>query len=68
MKKVIVYSTTTCPYCYALMDWLDEMGIKYEKRDASEKPDIRAVPVTYIDGVEIMGFDRQGILEALKEK
>lgn len=68
MKKVIVYSTNTCPYCFALMDWLDEMGIKYEKRSASEKPDIRAVPVTYVDDIEIVGFDRQGILKALEEK
>ncbi len=29
MKKVTVYSTTTCPYCVMLKKWLDDKGVEY---------------------------------------
>ncbi len=61
-----VYTTTTCPYCHALMDWLEQQGIKYEEIDASNIPDITAVPVTEINGQRIVGFDRVGIKDALR--
>lgn len=62
---VKVYSTATCPYCHALMDWLDEEGIKYQEIDASTVPGITAVPVTEINGQRIVGFDRVAIRSAL---
>lgn len=61
-----VYSTATCPYCHALMDWLDSLGVEYEEVDASKMEDINVVPVTEIDGVRIEGFDRPAIKKALK--
>lgn len=64
--KVKVYSTTTCPYCHALMDWLDSQGVEYEEIDASGMPDIQAVPVTEIGEERIIGFDRPAIKKALK--
>ena len=63
---VKVYSTMTCPYCHALMDWLDELGVKYEEVDASGREDVTAVPVTEIAGQRIIGFDRPAIKKALK--
>ena len=63
---VKVYSTMTCPYCHALMDWLDELGVKYEEVDASGREDITEVPVTEIAGQRIIGFDRPAIKKALK--
>lgn len=60
-----VYTTTTCPWCHALMDWLEQQGIEYEEIDASTMPDIDAVPVTEINGRRIMGFDRPAIKKAL---
>ena len=62
-----VYSTSSCPYCHALMDWLDEMGVSYEEVDASGMEDIQVVPVTEIDGERIVGFDRPAIKRALKK-
>ncbi len=67
-----VYTTDTCVYCHALMEWLDEQGIKYEECDANLDPTISGVPVTRIemaDGSirEIIGFDRPAIKKALKE-
>ncbi|MBR3121942.1 glutaredoxin family protein [Candidatus Saccharibacteria bacterium] len=61
-----VYTTTTCPYCHALMDWLDEQGIEYEELDATKEKDITSVPVTVIGDQKIEGFDRPAIKRALK--
>lgn len=61
-----VYTTPTCIYCHALMDWLDEMGVKYQELDATKEPDITSVPVTEINGKRIEGFDRPAIKKALK--
>lgn len=60
-----VYTTTTCPYCHALMDWLDQQGIKYQEIDATTMDDINVVPVTEINGERIVGFDRPAIKAAL---
>lgn len=61
-----IYTTPTCVYCHALMDWLDENGVEYEEIDASTMDNIAAVPVTEIDGERIIGFDRPAIKKALK--
>ncbi|MBR2587103.1 glutaredoxin family protein [Candidatus Saccharibacteria bacterium] len=73
-----VFTTPTCVYCHALMDWLDGQNIKYEEIDASSSDEaiergISAVPVTIIidaDGKEvanIVGFDRPALKKALKK-
>ena len=63
---VKIYTTPTCAYCHALMDWLDEIGVEYEEMDATQYPEISAVPVTEINGKRIGGFDRPAIKRALK--
>lgn len=60
-----VYTTKTCPYCHALMDWLESENIAYQEVDASNMPNITAVPVTEINGEMIVGFDRPAIKKAL---
>lgn len=62
---VKVYTTPTCAYCHALMDWLDSKGIEYVEMDATKEKDIDVVPVTVIDGKRIVGFDRPAIKRAL---
>lgn len=57
----------TCPYCHALMDWLDDLGVEYEEVDATDNPDITVVPVTEIGDEKIVGFDRPAIKKALKK-
>lgn len=63
-----VYTTPTCVYCHALMDWLDEMGVSYKECDATKEPGISAVPVTKIGDATIVGFDRPAIKKALKKE
>lgn len=60
-----VYTTPTCVYCHALMDWLEKQGIPYEEIDASQMEGITAVPVTEVNGERIVGFDRPAIKKAL---
>lgn len=62
-----VYTTQTCPYCHALMDWLEQQNVEYEEVDATGMSDITAVPVTEINGQRIVGFDRPAIKRALSE-
>ena len=62
-----VYTTPTCAYCHALMDWLEEMGVEYEEMDATKESDIKTVPVTEIGDLRIVGFDRPAIKKALRE-
>ncbi len=72
-----VFTTPTCVYCHALMDWLEEQNIKYEEIDATTSGEaielgINSVPVTIItddEGKEIakiVGFDRPALKKALK--
>lgn len=61
-----VYTTPTCAYCHALMDWLERLGVEYVEKDATKEPDITTVPVTEIGEERIVGFDRPAIKKALK--
>ncbi|MBR3138165.1 glutaredoxin family protein [Candidatus Saccharibacteria bacterium] len=61
-----IYTTPTCVYCHALMNWLDEQGIEYQEMDATKEDWISVVPVTEINGERIVGFDRPAIKKALK--
>ena len=67
MAMVKIYTTPTCAYCHALMDWLDEKGVEYEEVDARGNAEIETVPVTEINGERIVGFDRPAIKKALKK-
>ncbi|MBR3052099.1 glutaredoxin family protein [Candidatus Saccharibacteria bacterium] len=64
---ITVYTTPTCAYCHALMEWLDSIGVEYAEKDATKEPNISAVPVTIIGDERIVGFDRPAIKRALRE-
>ncbi|MBR3594955.1 glutaredoxin family protein [Candidatus Saccharibacteria bacterium] len=71
-----VFTTNSCVYCHALLDWLDDQNIKYEEIDAVTSEEalergISSVPVTIITGADgqetkIVGFDRPALKKALK--
>lgn len=78
--KVIMYKTTTCPYCKMESEYLTSKGIRFEEiyvdRDPEAAEDMvkisgqMGVPFTVIgkdDGskVSILGFDKQKIDQAL---
>lgn len=75
--NIVIYSTTTCPYCKMLREHLDRNNIAYESRwvdqEESAKEEMMkasdgflGVPFTVIktdDGMEhkIVGFDKNKI-------
>ena len=73
-KKVVVYSTPTCPYCKRAKDYLSQKGIPYtdinvaQDRDAAkemiQKSGQMGVPVITIDGEVVVGFN-QTLLDRL---
>ena len=67
VDMVKVYTTPTCAYCHALMDWLENMGVEFTECDATKEPDMATVPVTVIGEERIVGFDRPAIKRALKQ-
>ena len=76
MTKATVYTTSTCPYCTMLTDYLKEQGIPFEEVNVQLDPEAgqrlvattgqMGVPQTEINGQWVIGFDPNGIQEALK--
>lgn len=76
--KVKVYSTTQCPWCYKLKDWLKENKIAFEEIDVGKdmktaqemikKSGQMGVPVTEIGEEIIVGFDVEKLKKILKIK
>jgi glutaredoxin 3 len=77
-KKVIVYSTPTCPYCVMVKKYLKENNIEYEdinvaedQEKAKEMVDMTGqmgVPVVQIGKEFVIGFDKEKINELLEIK
>jgi len=71
--KIIIYSSTTCPHCTIIKEFLNELGLDYEVRDISNKVyrkelmemGFMSIPVTVIDGKAIHGSDLREIGENL---
>ncbi len=67
-KKVVIYSTPTCPYCKRAKAYLSQKGISYtdidvaqdreKAREMTEKSGQMSVPVIIIDGEIVVGFNQ----------
>lgn len=74
-EKVIVYSTSFCPYCTSLKRFLEKKEVDFEEIDVSEdeeaaeemieKSGQKGVPVLEIGGEMVVGFDREKISQLL---
>ena len=70
-----IYSTPTCPYCFALKSFLKDHNIEFEDIDVSrddqalqdlvQKTGQMGVPVLEADGKIIVGFDKEKVCELL---
>jgi glutaredoxin len=63
-SKVIIYTTPTCPDCWALKAWLQREGITFEERDLSDakvmaeaksRTGVRVAPITLVGETVIYG-------------
>ena len=67
MANVIVYTSSTCPYCTLAKNYLSEKGISFTEKNVQTDKEARkelmtmghmGVPVLVVDGQEIVGFDK----------
>jgi len=73
-KKVVIYSTPTCPYCKRAKDYLSQKRISYVEHNVAEDKDAvkeliqksgqMGVPVILIDDEVVVGFN-QTLLDKL---
>lgn len=74
---VTVYTASWCAFCHAAMQYLDKLGVKYEKKDVEQdrafaeesvaKSGQMGIPVIDIEGDIVIGFDRPKIDASLRE-
>ncbi|MDD5039173.1 MAG: glutaredoxin family protein [Dehalococcoidales bacterium] len=67
-KKVVIYTTPTCPWCHRAKEYLSKKGIAYteynvaqDKEKAKEmiaKSGQMAVPVIMVDNEVVVGFNQ----------
>ncbi len=77
MARVVVYTTSMCPYCVRAKRLLQARGIAYDETDVSEDDELRAdvirrtgrrtVPQIFIDDRAIGGYDELAALDASGE-
>ena len=67
-KKVVIYSTPTCPFCKRAKAYLSQKGIPYtdinvatdreKSKEMIQKSGQMGVPVIVIDGEVVVGFNQ----------
>ena len=67
-KKVVIYSTPTCPYCHRAKEYLSRKGISYVDHNVAQDSDKAkemiaksgqmSVPVITIDNEIVVGFNQ----------
>ena len=75
MKKVTMYTTPVCVYCKMAKEFFKKNGVSYEEKDVVadmkaqeemiQKSHQLGVPVIDIEGEVFVGFDKEGISQAL---
>ena len=77
MADIMVYTSSTCPYCTTAKSYLEDKGIAFTEKNVQTSKEARkelmdmghmGVPVIVIDGEEIVGFDKDKIEEVLFKK
>lgn len=78
MKRVRIFSSPSCPYCFTLMEFLKEHNIEFEEIDVSKDEKARdemikksgrlEAPIIEIDGQIVVGFDKEKICQLLNIK
>ena len=74
-KSVTVFSTSTCPWCVKVKEFLKQNNVKYIEKNVGvdqeaadymiDKTGQMGVPVTEVDGKFVVGYDVDGLKKAL---
>jgi glutaredoxin 3 len=77
MPKVVIYTTSYCPYCFGAKALLRSKNVEFEEIDVTDDPAQRAemerlsarrtVPQIFIDAHPIGGYDEARCLDATGE-
>jgi glutaredoxin 3 len=77
MAKVVIYTTTYCPYCFRAKALLRSKDVEFEEIDVTDDSDRRAemerlsgrrtVPQIFIDAQPVGGYDEARGLDAIGE-
>ena len=74
MNKVEIYTSSSCGYCHMAKEFFKENNVEYIEHNISEdleskkaliKKGFRSVPVININGVDLMGFDKEKVVAML---
>ncbi|WP_440895612.1 glutaredoxin family protein [Amphibacillus sp. Q70] len=76
MNQITLYTTSTCPYCTMMKNFLLEKGLSFNEVNVQQDP-IAAerlvnttgemgVPQTEVNGQWVLGFDPEKIIQLLK--
>ncbi|WP_226037603.1 glutaredoxin family protein [Aquibacillus saliphilus] len=75
MNSITIYTTTQCPYCVMLKNFLSEKNIPFKELNVEKDPIMMqkvvnttgqmGVPQTEVNGHWILGFDPNKIMEVL---
>ena len=78
VKQVLLYRTTSCPWCHKTAEFFDKHKVKYTSIYVDQDPDAgekmveksgqRGVPVIDIDGQIVIGYDEPALRKLLKIK
>ncbi|MUV37828.1 hypothetical protein JNUCC1_01634 [Lentibacillus sp. JNUCC-1] len=76
-NSITVYTTSQCPYCTMVKNFLSEKKIAYKEVNVEQDPATMqrvvettgqmGVPQTDVNGVWVLGFDPESIMGALKQ-
>jgi glutaredoxin 3 len=77
MARVVIYTTSYCPYCSGAKALLHSKNVSFDEIDVTDDPERRAemerlahrrtVPQIFIDGKGIGGFDDARFLDSTGE-
>ncbi|WP_075981767.1 glutaredoxin family protein [Bacillus massilinigeriensis] len=75
MKSITVYTTTQCPYCVMLKNFLTSQNVPFKEVNVERNPEMMqklvnttgqmGVPQTEVNGQWVIGFDPNRIMMAL---
>lgn len=77
MNDITVYSTSTCPYCTMMTNFLKEQGLPFKEvnvqvdqeagRKLVQTTGQMGVPQTNVNGHWILGFDPNAVMAHIKK-